>query len=290
MTALGLDIASYLADEVEDDDWKLPIEHLSPSSLGMLARCPEQWRQRYVLGKKERPGEALVIGTSVHLVVERNYGQKITTGEDLPVADLVTWYDDVGWDAALADRQGEGDEVAWDTDADNARTRGRAITYGYHSQVSPRVQPVSVETKITADVGLAIPVLGYADAITADQVIDVKTSKQARRQVKPEWRLQSGIYGSILGLPVDFHVCAASATTHKASIITPLEESALSVWMPPEARIEAARNIRAMAWMANHFYRQLGPDEPWPTLGFTHPWACSWCGFRSGCPAWKGLE
>jgi hypothetical protein len=289
MTAVGLDIASYLEAE-EVSDWQLPIEHFSASSLAMLARCPRQWQERYIHGRKERPGEALVLGTAVHRVVEFNYAQKIASHADLPLTEIVTYFDDVAWYEALADRQEDGDEVKWDTDQDNARTRGRAITYGYHSQVSERVQPVSVETKIAADVGLPVPVLGYADCLTKTNVIDVKTSKQARREVKPEWRFQSAVYGSIIGLPVDFHVCAASPTTHKASIYTPLEHPGLSVWMPEEARHEAARNIRAMAWMVNHFYRQLGPDEPWPTTGMAHPWACSFCGFRSDCPAWKGLE
>lgn len=285
-----LDISSYLDAEVEENGWVLPIEHLSPSSLGMLARCPEQWRQRYVLGRKERPGEALVIGTAVHLAAERNFAQKVSSYEDIPVADLVAWYDDVAFVTALSERQEDGEEVAWDTGPDGARLRGRAITSAYHSQVAPRVQPTSVETKVEADVGLPVPVLGYADCLTTTTVIDLKTSKQARREVKPEWRFQSAIYGSITGKPVDFHVCSASEKTHRATINTPLESSGLSVWMPPEARLEAARNVRAMAWMADHFYRTLGPDEPWPTTGMAHPWACGFCGFRAGCPAWKGME
>ena len=33
---------------------------------------------------------------------------------------------------------------------------------------------------------------------------------------------------------------------------------------------------------------QYGPDEPWPTTGRFHTWACDYCGFRGDCPAWKG--
>jgi hypothetical protein len=152
------------------------------------------------------------------------------------------------------------------------------------------VQPLSVETRVEADFGLPVPVIGYADCLTEPSVIDIKTGKSARQQIKPEWRIQAAVYSTITGLPVDFHCVAASEKQHRASVFTPLESPGLSLWLPPEARHETQRNVRAMAWMAHHFMETLGPDEPWPTTGQVHPWACSWCSFRSGCPAWKGLE
>jgi PD-(D/E)XK nuclease superfamily len=289
MTA-GLDIASYLEGTREvERHWTLPIAHLSASSLGMLARCPEQWRQRYVLGKKERPGEALVIGTAVHLCAERNFVQKIESKQDIPTTELVTWFDDVGFPQALQERQEKGEEVAWDTGPDSARMRGRTITYAYNEAVAPRVQPLAAESRVEADFGLPVPVIGYADCVTTGSVIDIKTGKAARRDVKPEWRIQAAVYSTITGLPVDFHAVAASEKTFKATIMTPLESPGLSVWLPEEAREETQRNVRAMAWMAHHFMDTLGPDAAWPTTGQVHPWACNWCAFKPGCPAWKGI-
>ena len=288
MTAVGLDISQYL-DHADDTRWLLPIQHLSASSLGMLARCPEQFRQRYVLGKKERPGEALVIGTAVHLAAEENFKQKIESFTDLPAAHLIQWYDDVGFPSAVAERQERGEEVAWDTDPEGARRRGRVITGAYHSQVAPRVQPISVETRVEADFGLPVPVIGYADVETEPTVIDIKTGKTARRQIKPEWRIQAAVYSTITLKPIDFHCVSASEKQFRPAVFTPLEAPDLSVWLPPEARAETQRNVRAMAWMAHHFMETLGPDEPWPTIGQVHPWACGWCAFKPECPAWKGI-
>jgi hypothetical protein len=286
---VGLDISSYLRGETQEE-WVLPVKHLSPSSIGMAARCWEQFRQTYVLGRRQRPGEALVIGTAVHLAAEHNFSQKIESHEDIPTDDLVTWYDDVGFPGAIAEREEKGEEVAWDTGPDGARRRGRAITWTYRDTVSPRVQPLSVETRVEADFGLPRPVIGYADCITEKTVIDIKTSKTARRDVKPEWRIQAAVYSTITGKPVDFHAVSASEKAHKATVITPLESPELSVWIPAAARAETQRNVRSIAWMANNLMLTLGPDQPWPTTGQVHPWACGWCGFRSGCPAWKGLE
>jgi PD-(D/E)XK nuclease superfamily protein len=300
VTAVGLDISQYLdAEPVVRERWLLPIEHLSASSLGMLARCPEQFRQRYVLGKKERPGEALVIGTAVHKTAEENFRQKIESHEDLPASWLIQWYDDVGFPLALEERQEKGEEVAWDTDPEGARKRGRAITTAYHTSYesadghhpSPasRVQPLTVETRVEADFGLPVPIIGYADVETEQTVIDIKTSKTARRQIKPEWRIQGAVYSTITLKPIDFHCVSASEKQFRATVFTPLEAPDLSLWLPPEARAETQRNVRAMAWMAHHFMETLGPDDPWPTTGQVHPWACSWCAFKPDCPAWKGL-
>ena len=281
-----LDISQYLENQ---RTWTLPIEHLSSTSLGMLARCPEQFRNRYVLGRKERPGEALVIGTAVHLAAEENFAQKVESGEDISLPDMEAFYQDVAFPQAISEREEQGDEIAWDTGPDGARKRGRAITLGYHLQVSPRVLPISVETRVEADFGLPVPVIGYADIRTADEVIDIKTGNKARRQIKPEWRIQSAVYSTITEQPVDFHCVSATQKDFRATVNTPLESPELSVWLPPEAREETKRNVRVMAGMALAFMEQIGPDHPWPTTGMVHPWACNYCGFKPGCPAWKGI-
>lgn len=291
----GLDVTQYLdADPVVEEEWVLPIEHLSASSLGMLARCPEQWRQRYVLGRKERPGEALVIGTAVHVTAEHNFRQKIDSHEDIPFDTLVQWYDDVGFPTAITEREEKGEEVLWDTDPDGARKRGRAITKAYHMpvgdfpSVSQRIQPLSVETRVEADFDLPVPVIGFADVFIEGRVIDIKTGKAARREPKPEWWIQSAVYGTITGLPLDFHCVSATTKEFRATVNTPLQYPDLSVWLSDPERDEAKRYVRSMAWMADHFMRTLGPDAPWPTWGRGHPWACNWCAFKVGCPAWKG--
>ena len=284
-----LDVSQYVLEQPRR--WDLPLEHLSQSSLTMLQRCFEQFRQRYILGKKERPGEALVVGTAVHLAAEANFKQKIESHEDAPLAVLVDWYDDVGFPKAVSEREEEGDEVKWDTDPDGARLRGRAITAAYHVQVAPRVQPLSVETRVEADFGLPVPVIGYADCIEEHRVIDIKTSKRASKYLKPHWSTQAAIYGTITGKPVDFHVASASEKEYRATVYTPLESSGLSVWLPPGGPREAViENVQLLAGIAQYLMETRGPDQPWPTTGTQHDWACNWCGFRDACIAWRGRE
>lgn len=44
--------------------------HLSPSSSGMYQQCPRKWRFRYVDRLPDPPGQAALIGTFAHLVLE----------------------------------------------------------------------------------------------------------------------------------------------------------------------------------------------------------------------------
>jgi hypothetical protein len=55
----------------------LPVDHLSATQISMLNSCPEQYRQRYVLGKKERPGAALIVGGAFHEAIEDDFAWKI---------------------------------------------------------------------------------------------------------------------------------------------------------------------------------------------------------------------
>src|SRR4051812_9430507 len=106
---MALDIEQYVTNEVRQKvdrslqgltappEFNLPVDHVSASFFGMGFRCPEQSRQRYVLGKKERPAEAPVMGTAVHAALELNFLQKIDTHVDLELVDLIAWYMDKGF-------------------------------------------------------------------------------------------------------------------------------------------------------------------------------------------------
>src|SRR4029077_531976 len=105
---MSLDLSMYASPreivEQQFDALKpgtLPIDHWSPSSFDMFRRCPYQWQQRYVKGRRERPAESPVMGTAVHAGVERNYGQKIESHEDLPLAELLDWFMDEGFIRAM---------------------------------------------------------------------------------------------------------------------------------------------------------------------------------------------
>jgi RecB family exonuclease len=264
------------------------IDHLSPSSVDMLRRCPYQWQQRYIHGRKERPGEAPVMGTAVHAALERNFRQKILSYADLPIAELLEWYGDEGFYRVVREQQEKaGEDVFWETSPDEARMRGKLLVASYHHDVSPRIQPTSVEGEISVDLGAPVPVIGRYDLDRDGPVIDWKTGKRKQTKPKESWRIQAGVYGLARGKPVEFHSLTATSATSAVTIVTPLESEALLVAPTPSEISEMRLRVRAIYAELCLYMELYGPDLPWPTHGRWHTWACDFCGYRPTCPAWK---
>lgn len=288
-----LDISSYLDAVASGQEPappnNLPIDHWSPTSLAQLMRCPYQWQQVKIRGRRERPGEAPVLGTAVHAAIEKNFGQKIESHEDLPIAPLLDFYAEEAFPQTVEREQEKaGAEVVWDTGFDKARDRGKVMLAEYHGQVAPRVQPLHVETVIRIDLGAPVPVEGRFDVERNVGVIDVKTGSTKTTKPKEAWRIQAAVYGKAREKPVEFHSVSATKKTGAVSVVTPLESEALLVHPTRAEREEMERSIRTVAAMASFFMEIYGPDEDWPTLGRFHTWACDYCGFRPSCPAWRG--
>jgi len=288
--------------------WPGRIRHLSATSIGMFRRCPEQFRHRYILGEKERPGEGLVIGSAFHEGVEYNYAQKIESHVDRPTAEVVEYLQDVGVPKVL-EEQGGADEIAWDSgDAvkgvDLLRRDSERILIRYHEDIVPRIQPISLEEELYIhDPKLIVPIIGYVDVRSGyavemdtttewvpDRIIDTKTGKQSVSKLKPSWMLQATIYSAMTNLPVEYH----SISRAKTPKITTGLESPDMVFTPDPIKtanvIHSASQIALMiAWM----YTTYGPDETWPTMGRFADWSmsfspCTNCGWRKVCPAMSG--
>lgn len=287
-----LDIASYRPQQPEVEiEWNLPIAHWSPSSFADFHRCPRHWQERRIHHRQERSGEAILLGRAIHWALERNYRQKIGSGEDLSQTELVDYFRDEAFEQVLADDlEKTGLEPAWDSDKaplDAARARGTAMLAAYANTVCPRVQPIATEQRISIDIDLPVPVIGYVDVETELTVIDLKTGKQKRSKPKEDWLIQAAVYGHARQKPVEFHSLSATMAKTAVSIVTPLEEPALLCAPTVVEREAQIKTLHQLSSMACFYMATLGPDEPWPTLGRFHDWACSYCGFRNDCPAWR---
>lgn len=257
-------------------------DHLSASRLTMFQRCPEQYRRRYVLGQKEKPGAALVWGSADHYAHEQNFKQKVRSGEDIPEADVRLAFAE-GFDRAVERNGGEA-EVVWGDEKPGAlKDAGTELVAVYHRVVSPRVQPVAVEEKFCVWLeNVLVPVIGYVDVQTATRAIERKTARAAQRSPKPDWRIQGLLYQAVHDADVEWHV---SVKTKTPAVYTAGEEPALRLPVN-RSTVEATKQLvstltRAMV----AYWRMYGPEEPWPGA-ITHPWACSFCGYRPTCRWW----
>lgn len=288
---LGKQAAEVVVEAARGNEplaWNLPIEHWSASSLSLFMDCEYKWQQKYLRGISEPTGEALLIGRAVHVGLERNFGWKIDAHEDIPLHELLQWYDDYGFTTVLETEQERYGDVVWDTDPEKAALRGRSMLAEYHKQVAPRIQPLAVEQKFeTWEFGLAVPIQGYIDVEEETTVIDFKSGKRRRDKPKGSWKIQATVYGeATAGKAVEFHTIT-STDAGKVSVLTPLESPALLLAPGPQERQEIGRTVRALSAYACFLMDTYGVEIDWPTTGKFHDWLCDYCGLRGGCPAWR---
>ena len=239
-----------------------------------------------MLGEKRRPGQQLVMGGAFHSVAEVNFAQKISSHEDLPVPELVERLTDELWPKQIEEQQEFAGEVEWDDKQDACLANTVLMVEGYQQNVAPRVQPLAVEEKLDIDVGLPISLIGYTDVRTENVIVDMKTTKTARRSVKPDWQLQARIYGMARSLPVDFHIVSPKTT------ITPLEFPDLSIIPSDPQKATTLAMVQELGLRANRYMMEYGPFEIWPTFGAINEQynkaICGYCGWANVCPAAGG--
>ena len=266
------------------------LKHLSASSIGMLMRCPRQFQHRYLRGEKERPGEAIVVGSFFHETLEWNYKTKIESHVDQPLSDAVQYLHDVAIPKVI-NEEGGADWIAWDSDLPSATSDAERITSAYYQTVVPRIQPTETEQKFSIEIpGVEVPVIGYIDVQDEARVLDTKTGRQASRKVKPSWQLQGRLYSFAVRKPTEFHSISRAKTP---TIVTALESEAMVVPVPTDGQVgNLVHTVQTAASLIRYFLATIGPDEEWPTWGSIPDWSrnvlpCDMCGWRSGCPAWS---
>ncbi len=265
------------------------IKHFSASSLRLLRVCPEAYRQRYILGRKERPGEALTMGTAVHDTLGRfDMGHKLLTGENRKPKEIVEHFHDVSWPETV-EKDGGVDEIRWDNKPDDVRRDGERVAQAYHATVSPRLVPVR-EPEMRFDLyidDVPVPFIGYLDVEEEANVVDWKTGKQVTRKPDANWRMQGAIYSLAKQKATHFHSMSRAKTP---SIATPLESPEMAIPYRDDIAAVTRTVLREYAGQVEHYMTTIGPDDPWPITGIVHDYkggpACQYCGFRKTCPAW----
>lgn len=279
-------IEEFLHD-ASSSDLLLPTDHLSASQVGMLNRCEEQYRRRYVLGEIERPGAALILGQAFHRSVEADFTECIREGELLSENALEATYHHA-FDTILEEKGGV-DEIVWNEHqkSDTVRKIGFNCTKLYHGQVAPRLTPTSLETNFSKEIEPGINVEGIIDFTGKSQIpiiADYKTASRSTRSPKPDWRFQGETYQWVTQKPLEWHVVVKSS---RPSVITPLESVDLLQPYREERNQFVVDTYKMAARKISWLMRVFGPDQYWPTTGYTHPWACGYCGYQKTCPAWE---
>jgi CRISPR/Cas system-associated exonuclease Cas4 (RecB family) len=286
-------MSDFLPRAAGDLDLTFPpqLRHISASSINMALRCEEQFRQVYILGKRQPPNLAMLAGRADHKAIEVSMAQKIDSGVDLPLGDVREAFV-AALEGAVSDSGGISEVQLGNDDYDAVRRSGQDVVAGYQKIVSPTIQPTHVEQEFRHQLeGVPVEILGYVDLIaenrvdllTADggfhtnmRIIDRKRAKRASKEASVDWKLQAGIYQLEYPFDHDWHV----------SVVKKVPEFLTDWRQTPSDRAITERRVRAAVEKIGWLYQRYGPDEEWPVTGKSHAWACGYCGFRDTCWGW----
>lgn len=189
-----------------------------------------------------------------------------------------------------------------------AKDRGAPLARMYREAIAPRIQPLGTEEWFRVRVpGVAVPLRGKIDTITANAKLDMKFGGTAKQRFDTSWLIPAYVYmlanetterngdvrlGNIGHLPFVWHTGSWGGPRSEPRIHTPLTTPDLSLLHTPRVVAVAQANIKGTVDHMLALYRLYGPDDPWPTSALQHGWACSFCPIhpaRGGdCYWWTG--
>lgn len=261
-------------------------DHISASQLAMFERCPEQYRQRYVWGRKEAPGGALILGKAFHSAQETGFRMRMQHGTRLStgaIQDAFSTEFDRG--VIAAQDSGEG-EIQWGRmSPGETKDIGVKATTTYYDYVAQAIRPIAVEDEFSvAFPGVDVPVVGFIDIVEEARVIDMKTatSKPKNGEPKPDWAIQEMVYQAVLQRPLEWHVITKTKTP--AVYTAETDPDYFIPWDDTVGMVAKAKIARGW-WGIKSHYDRWGPDAPWDGH-ITHNWACGYCGYYDNC-RWK---
>lgn len=153
--------------------------HISFSQINMYLKCSLQHYWRYHEGIINPPRAVMTLGGSYDFAHSHNLKQKIESHVDLGEAEVL--------DAFTTNFDVQKGETIWmpGEGADSFRAEGIKLVKKYHSEMSPRIQPVAVQEMIKVNFSnldiefWAIPDIVTDSKIIIDNKVTGKTPNQA---------------------------------------------------------------------------------------------------------------
>ena len=246
---------------------------LSASSIGTYLRCGYQWYVAYVLRVKRPPTVKQVIGIATHDAVELNYRQKLDTRIDLPVTDVLDAFSD-SYDMKSLDVEPDDDE-----DPAKGKDSGISLVRLYHTEVAPPIQPTHVEQEITFALD-DISYSGYLDL--ADESGIIRDTKTTARTPSDTLTYATALTGYAIGY--------RQMTGEKESdiVLDFLVRTKTPKYIPIATGQVTDEDIAAFGDVLRQVEAGVQSGTFLPNGLYSN--ACSWCGYKDICPAFKGAS
>jgi putative RecB family exonuclease len=243
--------------------------HISVTQLKSYLRCPLIYKFRWVDKIIVPPDSSLTLGKSIHSALEINYSQKVKTKKDLSVETITDIFSD-SWEDEVKETVFEKEEKPG-----NVKDEGIKIITQYHRDISPAIQPVTVEREFELSFeNVDYTLKGFIDLIDEKTVIiDHKTTKRSMQQSAVDADLQLTAYSLAFRTfegreeqSLRFDVMVRNKTPKIQQISTARSQEDINRFLKTLAYV-------AKAIQSGIFY----PNENY---------FCSVCGYRDMCKKW----
>ncbi|MGF1597709.1 MAG: RecB family exonuclease [Acidimicrobiales bacterium] len=242
--------------------------HVSPSSAAAFEQCPRRWRFKYIDNEREPSGQAALVGSFAHRVLEFVCGLPAVhrTPEQAKALAKELWHDFAT----------DPDYQALELDDDQARAfRWQAwlsITGLWDLEDPARVEVVTTEQRVSVDLG-DVPFVGVIDRVdrVADKLVvsDYKSGSLPRVRWRGDKIQQVMLYAAAL-------TRSTGDQPHRARLLY-LGQRILDVAVT-ERRLEEAEGQLAATWGRITASCTADSHEPNPGV------LCGWCPFVDRCP------
>lgn len=245
----------------------LPL--LSASSITTFLRCGQQWYFGYVAAIKAPPTLKQARGVAVHKAVETNMLQKITSRVDLAAEDVA--------DAYVTEFNGLSTEIEEDRHEIGAfKDSGVKLVKLHTKVIAPEIQPVWVEKPVQFMIN-DVPFSGQVDLLDeSGRIRDTKTT--ARKPSADSYLL------NMTGYALGYRQLTGEEETD--TVLDYLVATQKPYYLPIVAGgpVNDEEIIR-FATIVENVAQSIKAGRFLPNGLISG--ACSWCGYKQVCPAYK---
>jgi len=254
---------------------KLPTG-LSPSTIDLFHQCQRKFYEQKILGAYDPPGREAVLGTFVHLILEKLMG--LPAPKRTPEQALLCARE--AWGETETDKDFLSLKLAPEEIRDfKWKARGSVENY-FQMQDPPAVEVVATEAMVSAVVN-GVPLRGIIDRLdrvdNSIQVSDYKNGKVPDAKYAAPKLRQLNFYAAMVEETRNEtpKVGKLLFTAHKVIMETEFTEDSVG------AVLEDAENT----WTSIHESFESGTPEAWPPSPGP---LCGWCPVLERCPEGMG--
>lgn len=275
----------------------MAIESLTQSLVNMYARCGHQVYLRYVKGIIIPPAVAARKGSSVHSSAEHDYRHKLNTGEYAPLDEVK----DATRDKFMELVTEEGVWLNKDEEADKNTILNTALNESlsmaefHHTKFAPVDDKIAfIEKRLTADIGLDLPLSGKPDYVLDGTIKDIKTSGKRWVKGREEEEIQAPMYKILLNkngfgdLPFEFRIMTNMINGPKD--VDCIWDNNLKVCGDVREGNNTPEYVESLKYRLKSISQMIKHGDFPPA--YPGAWWCgsSWCGYFSICPYVKGRK